>query len=335
MEQRGRIEMTGNTILEVKEASISYVTRKEKIDAVRKVSLTLEKGSITGLVGESGCGKSTLATIFLKLIYPPARIQEGSLYYHGNSEVVNVLDMKPPDLRRYRWKEVSMIFQGSMNSLNPVMRISDQITDVMIDHDYTFQEAMQRVDPLLEQAGISKRVKNLYPHELSGGMKQRVNIAIALACEPKALIADEPTTALDVVVQSQITRKLESLRKNLGLSILFISHDISLVGAIADRIAVMYAGKIVEVGKVDDILSNPFHQYTIALLASIPTLKRVEQKISGIPGHPPRLNGPIQGCSFADRCTKAQKQCRYEEPVLEAVEGDHYAACFFPGGSVK
>jgi peptide/nickel transport system ATP-binding protein len=327
--------MTGNAILEVKDVSISYVSRNEKIDAVRNVSLTLDKGSITGLVGESGCGKSTLATVFLDLIYPPAKLQGGSLYYHGGSETVNVLDLKPPELRRYRWKEVSMIFQGSMNSLNPVMRVSDQITDVMIDHDYRYEEAMLRVDSLLEMAGISKRVKNLYPHELSGGMKQRVNIAIALACEPKALIADEPTTALDVVVQSQITRKLESLRKNLGLSILFISHDISLVGAIADRIAVMYAGKIVEMGKEQDIINKPAHQYTIALLASIPTLKRVEEKIFGIPGHPPRLNAPIQGCSFSDRCAKAQKICREEEPPLEVIEGDHYAACFFPGGSTK
>jgi len=324
--------MTGDPIIEVKDASISYISRREKIDAVRNVSLTLEKGSILGLVGESGCGKSTLATIFLKLIYPPAHIQGGSVYYYGGSEKTNVLEMKPPELRRYRWKEVSMIFQGSMNSLNPVMRISDQITDVMIDHDYTYMEAMDRVDSLLEQAGISKRVKNLYPHELRGGMKQRVNIAIALACEPKALIADEPTTALDVVVQSQITRKLESLRKNLGLSILFISHDISLVGAIADRISVMYAGKIVEVGRVSDILNSPAHQYTIALLASIPTLKRVEEKISGIPGHPPRLNTTIKGCAFADRCMKVQNRCREEEPQLEVIEGDHQAACFFPGG---
>ncbi len=325
--------MSGNELLEVKDLSISYVTRDERIDAVRNVSLTLEKGSIHGLVGESGCGKSTLATIFLNLIYPPARLVGGSLrYFGGPSGEISVLELKAPELRRYRWKEVSMIFQGSMNSLNPVMRVYEQIIDAMIDHDYTFEEAMLRVDTLLELAGISKRVKNLYPHELSGGMKQRVNIAIALACEPKAIIADEPTTALDVVVQSQITRKLESLRRDLGLSILFISHDISLVGAIADKISVMYAGKIVEVGKAEEILNTPAHQYTIALLASIPTLKSVESRISGIPGHPPRLNTPITGCAFADRCSKAQNRCRTENPELESISGDHFAACFFPGG---
>ena len=324
--------MQDNELIEVKDASISYVTRSERIDAVRNVSLSLEKGSIHGLVGESGCGKSTLATIFLNLINRPARLIGGSLTYHSQSGDIDVLNLRPPELRRYRWKEVSMIFQGSMNSLNPVMRVADQIIDVMVDHDYTFTEAADRVDGLLELAGISKRVKTLYPHELSGGMKQRVNIAIALACEPKAIIADEPTTALDVVVQSQITRKLESLRRTLGLSILFISHDISLVGAIADRISVMYAGRIVEVGKVQDILRDPAHQYTRALLASIPTLKNMSDRISGIPGHPPRLNEPVMGCAFADRCRKAQNRCRLEEPKLEQISPDHMAACFFPGG---
>lgn len=241
------------------------------------------------------------------------------------------MKLKPPELRRYRWKEVAMIFQGSMNSLNPVMRVEDQIIDVMVDHDYSYREAENSVDRLLEMAGISKRVRTLYPHELSGGMKQRVNIAIALACEPKVLIADEPTTALDVVVQNQIIKKLESLRNDLGLSILFISHDISLVGVIADRIAIMYAGKIVEIGNVSDILHNPKHQYTIALLASIPSLGDSDKKVKGIPGRPPVLNKKIVGCAFADRCLKATERCRNEEPPMEAIENQHFSACFFPG----
>ncbi len=323
--------MAGERIMELKDISISYVSKKEKTDAVRNVSFQLDKGSILGLVGESGCGKSTLASVFLKLIYPPSKLMGGSLNYYGRGHEEDILNLKPPDLRRYRWKEVAMIFQGSMNSLNPVMKVEDQIIDVMIDHDYNYTEAMNSVDKLLQMAGISNRVRSLYPHELSGGMKQRVNIAIALSCEPKVLIADEPTTALDVVVQDQIIKKLESLRNELGLSILFISHDISLVGVIADKIAIMYAGKIVEIGKATDIMNNPKHQYTIALLSSIPSLEDSGKKVKGIPGKPPVLNREIIGCAFADRCAKATERCRSEEPQLEQVDSEHLSACYFPG----
>lgn len=323
--------MLGTPLLTVQDIVIKYRLKDREIAAVRKVSLNLAKGEILGLVGESGCGKSTLAMSILRLIFPPGFIEDGSIIFHGGDENSSVLDMYPPELRRYRWKEVSMVFQGSMNSLNPTMRVRDQIADVMIDHDYDFGESYGKIDSLLEMSGITPRVKNMYPHELSGGMKQRVNIAISLACDPKLIIADEPTTALDVVVQDQITNKLKELRDSLGLTVLFITHDIALVGNVADRIAVMYAGKIVELGKAEDIINNPKHPYTIALLQSIPRIQDDRKKIVGIPGHPPDLSRELVGCSFAERCKYAEEACRRKEPDLFEIEKSHEVACIRAG----
>lgn len=323
--------MMGGEILSVQGIDIVYKLSDRQINAVRKVNLSLKKGEILGLVGESGCGKSTLAHALLRLIYNPGSITDGSILYFGDGEGKSVLEMKPPQLRRYRWKEVSMIFQGSMNSLNPTMRVRDQILDVMLDHDYTLKEALSRVDNLLTMAGISPRVKNMFPHELSGGMKQRVNIAIALACDPKLVIADEPTTALDVVVQDQIVRKLRELKESIGLTVMFITHDIALVGSVADRIAVMYAGRVVEISSASSIFNDPKHPYTIALLDSIPRMNDERERVEGIPGHPPDLSRELTGCSFAERCRHIQSSCREKEPELIDVGKGHEVACFFAG----
>ncbi len=316
-------------LLEVKNIQVEYRSKDRVVKAVRGVNLRINKREIIGIVGESGCGKSTLAMTFLKLVDIPGKITSGEIIYHGKTDI-DVLKLKPSALRKYRWKEVSMIFQGSMNALNPVTRIEEQIMDTMIEHGYEQETAMKRVDELLRIAGLNPSLKRSFPHELSGGMKQRVNIAISLACEPSLVIADEATTALDVVVQRQIMARLLKLRDELGISLVFITHDISLVANIADRVYVMYAGKIVENGPVKEIFHNPKHPYTIALLNSIPSINR-DKKIKGIPGTPPDLSKPINGCPFAPRCSKAFDKCHEIEPDLISIGQDHEVSCHLYG----
>jgi len=316
-------------LLEVKDINVEYRLREKVVKAVRGINLRINKKEIVGIVGESGCGKSTLAMTFLKLVDSPGKITSGQIIYHGKTDI-DVLKLKPSGLRKYRWKEVSMIFQGSMNALNPVTRIEEQIMDTMLEHGYDQETALKRVDELLRVAGLNPSVKNSFPHELSGGMKQRVNIAISLACEPSLVIADEATTALDVVVQRQIMARLLKLRDELGISLVFITHDISLVANIADRVYVMYAGKVVENAPVEELFYNPKHPYTIALLNSIPSIQK-DKKIKGIPGTPPDLSKPIKGCPFAPRCNKAFDKCREVEPDLISIGQDHEVSCHLYG----
>ena len=316
-------------LLEVKDINVEYRLREKVVKAVRGINLRINKKEIVGIVGESGCGKSTLAMTFLKLVDSPGKITSGQIIYHGKTDI-DVLKLKPSGLRKYRWKEVSMIFQGSMNALNPITRIEEQIMDTMLEHGYDQETALKRVDELLRVAGLNPSVKNSFPHELSGGMKQRVNIAISLACEPSLVIADEATTALDVVVQRQIMARLLKLRDELGISLVFITHDISLVANIADRVYVMYAGKVVENAPVEELFYNPKHPYTIALLNSIPSIQK-DKKIKGIPGTPPDLSKPIKGCPFAPRCNKAFDKCHEVEPDLISIGQDHEVSCHLYG----
>jgi len=316
-------------LLEVKDINVEYRLREKVVKAVRGINLRINKKEIVGVVGESGCGKSTLAMTFLKLVDSPGKITSGQIIYHGKTDI-DVLKLKPSGLRKYRWKEVSMIFQGSMNALNPITRIEEQIMDTMLEHGYDQETALKRVDELLRVAGLNPSVKNSFPHELSGGMKQRVNIAISLACEPSLVIADEATTALDVVVQRQIMARLLKLRDELGISLVFITHDISLVANIADRVYVMYAGKVVENAPVEELFYNPKHPYTIALLNSIPSIQK-DKKIKGIPGTPPDLSKPIKGCPFAPRCNKAFDKCHEVEPDLISIGQDHEVSCHLYG----
>ena len=318
--------MTGSTLMEVNNVNVIYELKERNIKAVRNVSLTLREGEIIGIVGESGSGKSTLAMTFLNLVMSPGRITNGSIIYYGNRSKTDVLKLKPSDLRRFRWKEISMIFQGAMNSLNPVMRIEDQIMDVMIEHGYDPSDSNRRVGELLKAAGVSEKIRSSYQHELSGGMKQRVNIAMALACDPKILIADEATTALDVLIQRLILLRLLKLKEERGISIVFITHDVSLVANIADRIYVMYAGKIVEGATVESLFEEPKHPYTKALLNSIPSLEK-GKAIRGIPGTPPDLSNDIKYCPFAERCPEVFQRCREEEPGLVTVGKDHIVSC--------
>lgn len=320
------MSLEAESILRFNRVEVTYMTEERSTVAVRGVSLSLQKGMVLGIVGESGCGKSTLAMATLNLIMPPGRVTGGSIQYSGNGLEMHILEMQPRDVRRYRWQEVAMVFQGSLNSLNPVLRIEDQIIDVMVDHDVPLQNAKKRVVPLLSMVGLQKGVMSMFPHELSGGMKQRVNMAIALACNPKVLIADEPTTALDVVMQGQIIKKLRGLKKELGLSMIFITHDISLVSTVADEIAVMYAGRIVELASAKALVRTPKHPYTVALIGSIPSLK-TEGKVSGIPGYPPDLSKSVIGCPYADRCGFTMEICRREEPELVRLADGRKIAC--------
>lgn len=318
--------LSSNVLLEVKDLYTYFYTTKGVVKAVDGVSFTLNKGEVLGIAGESGCGKSTLAYSIIRLVPPPGRIKSGEIYFSGE----NVLKMDRETFRKkVRWKGISMIFQGAMNALNPVYTVGDQIAEVIMLHEgLSKREAYVRVYKLLSLVGIDPRRAHSYPHELSGGMKQRVMIAMALALSPSLVIADEPTTALDVVVQAQIMNLLKKLQRDLKMSIILITHDLSLIAEIADKVAIMYAGKIIELGTSEQIYYNPQHPYTKGLLAAIPRIRGEITKLEWIPGVPPDLRNPPPGCRFAPRCKFRFDPCDKEEPPIIEVEPGHYVACW-------
>ncbi|MGA1179495.1 MAG: ABC transporter ATP-binding protein [Marivivens sp.] len=310
-------------LLQVRNVSVDYVTDYGNARAVNNVSLDIMPGETLGLAGESGCGKSTLAFAISNLHGAPALISEGEILFDNR----DVLKMSAEELRRFRWNEASMVFQSAMNALNPVITIGAQITDVILAHKkVTMDEAWERGEELLETVGIHSSRMTSYPHQLSGGMRQRVVIAIALALRPRLIIMDEPTTALDVVVEREIMDELYALKKEFGFSILFISHDLSLMGEIADRIGIMYAGRLVELGTSAEILSTPVHPYTKGLVASFPTIHGPKIRLEGIPGNPPSLLDMPPGCAFAERCSQRSEICRRSVPDL-VPHGSRIAAC--------
>ncbi len=314
------------TLLEVKDLKTYFYTTKGVVKAVDGVSFSLGKGEVMGLAGESGCGKSTTAYSLIRLVPPPGKIVGGKIIFEGK----NILELSDEDFRKkYRWKKISMIFQGAMNALNPVYTIGDQLAEVFMLHEgLTKTEAMSKVYELLEMVGIDPKRARSYPHELSGGMKQRVMIAMALALNPPLVIADEPTTALDVVVQAQIMNLLKKLQREKNVSIILITHDLSLIAEIADKVAIMYAGKVVEYGTAEQIYLNPQHPYTQALLRSIPRLRGEISKLEWIPGTPPDLIAPPPGCRFAPRCKFRMDICTKEEPPTIEVEPGHIVSCW-------
>lgn len=316
-------------IMQIKNLSVSYDSSRGEVHALRSIDLEVQKGEIIGIVGESGCGKSTLGTTLLNLMIGGRRLVEGEALYNGlpDNPYVDIFSMPYPQLRRYRWGEVSMVFQSSMNSLNPVLRIKEQIADVMIDHDYDLKEINQRVDHYLRLAGLNPRVKEMFPHELSGGMKQRVAIAMALSCDPKVVILDEPTTALDVVVQKQFLTRLKKLAGDSDLTVIFITHDISILVGLADRVAVMYGGKVVEIGKTEGIFKSPSHPYTQALIGSLVSLDNLDRKPESIKGKVVNLREEIVGCSFASRCQHVMAVCHDAEPLLKKSSSGSLSAC--------
>uniref|UniRef100_A0A7C2FYA2 ABC transporter ATP-binding protein n=1 Tax=Thermosphaera aggregans TaxID=54254 RepID=A0A7C2FYA2_9CREN len=312
-------------LLEARNLKTYFYTAKGIVKAVDNVSFELYKGEALGIAGESGCGKSTLAYSLMRLVPPPGKLVSGEIIFQGR----DITKLSEEEFRKeVRWKGISMVFQGAMNALNPVYNIGDQLAEVLMLHqNYTKKEALETAKKLLEMVGIDpSRIKS-YPHELSGGMKQRVVIAMALALMPPLVIADEPTTALDVVVQAQVMNLLKRLRQELGLSVILISHDLSLIAEIADKIAIMYGGKIVEYGSSEQIYNNPQHPYTKSLLNSIPRLHGEIRDLTWIPGVPPDLINPPPGCRFEPRCPFAHDRCKEEPPVVE-VEPGHKVACW-------
>jgi len=310
-------------LLSAKGLTVEYATERGPLRAVDDVSLEMKEGEVLGLAGESGCGKSTLAFSVLRIL-PKTAKTFGSLELDGE----NILKMDDSEIRRFRWKSVSLVPQGSMNAFDPVIPIGAQIVEAIKTHeDVNTTEAWQTTRKLFTLLGIPEdRVKN-YAHEFSGGMRQRAAIAMALALDPKLVILDEPTTALDVVVQKQILALLRHLQKTLHISFIFITHDLSVLADIATRIAVMYAGRIVEIGPQEQLFSNPRHPYSKALISAIPTIDGPKSETKAIPGIPPDLISPPNGCRFNPRCPFVFEKCKQVEPVLEEVGSNVEAAC--------
>lgn len=327
-------------VLQIRDLSVDY-GYDHPAHVLRKVSLTLHRGEVLGLAGESGCGKSTLAYAATRLLPPPGLITGGEVLFTGrDGRQADVLAMSEPELRASRWQDVAIVFQGAMNSLNPVYRVGRQITDAIRAHrpDVDRATARDRAAELLDLVGISPDRLRSYPHQLSGGMRQRVMIAMALALDPQVLIMDEPTTALDVVMQRQIVEQIADLRERLGFSVVFITHDVSLLIEIADRIAIMYAGEIVEDAPAQEVYRRPRHPYSRALLHSFPPLRGPRRELTGIPGSPPDVTRRPPGCPFAPRCPHAWGRCLDVRPVLAATgahEPGRLVACHLHGDDVS
>jgi peptide/nickel transport system ATP-binding protein len=306
----------------VRDLSVEYVTPRGPARAVDNVSFSIAQGEVFGLAGESGSGKSTIAHAILRTLHPPAVITGGNVLFNGK----DVLEMHEEALEEFRWRDVSMVFQSAMNSLNPVMKIGDQITDVLLKHKMSERDAKARAAELFNVVGIEESRLESYPHQLSGGMRQRAVIAIALALRPPMMIMDEPTTALDVVVQKDILQQIEQLKEQLGFSILFITHDLSLMVEFSDRIAIMYAGQIVELAPAQELFNNPLHPYTQGLMNSFPSVTGPRRKLTGIPGSPPNLLALPSGCRFHPRCTLCHPVEKTTMPRLQEVKPEHWVA---------
>jgi peptide/nickel transport system ATP-binding protein len=319
------------TLVELDGLVVDYVTRSRTVRAVDGVDLTIRAGEIVGLAGESGCGKSTLANAVMQMLRPPARQTSGRILFRGE----DLAPKSAEELRKFRWRNVSMVFQSAMNSLNPVMRVGDQFVDMMRAHErVSKRDALARAGDLLELVGIDKRRLRAYPHELSGGMRQRVIIGMALALRPELVVIDEPTTALDVVVQREILQQVRDLQAELGFAVLFITHDLSLLLELAHRVAIMYAGEIVESGPAARLRDDPRHPYTLGLLQSFPPLTGPVERLAGIPGSPPDLSAPPSGCRFHPRCPHCRPEDAslyvrqtQEQPVLRELAPGHRVAC--------
>jgi peptide/nickel transport system ATP-binding protein len=315
-------------IIEIEKLKIYYKTLKGYVKAVENVSFDIEKGETMGLVGESGCGKTTIGMSIMRLLPRNAKIIGGKILFEGK----DLIKKREEEMEKIRWKEISMIFQAAMNALNPVYRIEDQILEAIYAHENTSkEEAVERVSKLYTLVGINPKRAKEYPHEYSGGMKQRAVIAMALACNPKFIIADEPTTALDVMVQDQIISEIKEIQKKLQMTMMYISHDISVIAETCRRIGVMYAGNIVEYTDAISLFKNPLHPYTQALMNSFPSVKGEKKKLTPVPGEPPNLLNPPSGCRFHPRCPKAKDLCRKKVPEFVEYQHKHFVACHCVG----
>ena len=312
-------------LLEIRNLKVYYFARSGVVRAVDNVDLFMNKGETLGVVGESGSGKSTLGLSILKLVPPPGRIVDGKILFDG----IDITKLSEEEMVKIRGKRISTVFQDPMTSLNPLMKIGDHLIEtIMVHEDVTREEAKERALSLLDAVGILPDRINDYPHQFSGGMRQRVMIALALALNPDLVIADEPTTALDVIIQAQILELMKGLKKRYNMGIILISHDISVVSEIADRIALMYAGQVVEFADAISIFEKHLHPYTEALLRAIPNIELADQELVYIPGSPPDLTNPPKGCRFYPRCPYAMDICKRKEPPAIKVKPEHMVKCF-------
>ena len=315
-------------VLRVENLTMHYKTRAGEVSAVDNVTFALRKGESMGLVGESGCGKTSVAATLLKLLPENALIKHGQVFLNGTE----LIGLREEEMRKIRWKRISMVFQAAMNSLNPVYKVGDQIIEALEAHNLVTsnEEARRRVEDLFRLVDLDPQMMEQYPHEYSGGMRQRAIIAMALACHPDLIIADEPTTALDVIVQDNLLREMTALQKKLGMSMIYISHDIAVIAEVSDCIAVMYAGRLAEFGTSEQIFKRPLHPYTYGLMSAFPSIVGPKHELTTMPGEPPDLIHPPTGCRFHPRCPNAQKICEQEVPEFEDMGDGHYAACYFP-----
>ena len=322
--------MKEENILEINQLCTDFMTVRGIVYAVQGVNIEVKKGEIHGIVGESGCGKSVTAKSVIRLHKQKYTRYSGEILYNGENGQVNILDMTPKELRAFRGSDVAMIFQDPMTSLNPIMRAGEQIAEVLRKKkNLSHSQAKEEVIALFEKIGITPAEKRYsqYPFEMSGGMLQRIMIAMALACRPRLLIADEPTTALDVTIQAQILKLIKDLQRETGMSVIIITHNLGVVAEICDRVTVMYAGDAVEEGSVTDIFDHPCHPYTKALLESNPKESDTEKRMKSISGSPPLLYERFTACSFAPRCEFACEKCLMSRPTLTAVGKEHFSAC--------
>lgn len=317
------------TILKIKDLEVLYATRMGLVKAVDKVALELKRGQTLGLVGESGCGKSTLGFSILRLIPPPGRIIGGEIIFDS----ADLVKKTEKEMRNIRGKRISLIFQDPMTCLNPLMRIGDHIVETILTHEKKLnkKDAIKIAEDLVVKLGISKSRLDDYPHQFSGGMRQRAMISLALALNSDLIIADEPTTSLDVIVEAQILDLLKELRSSYKLTIILITHNMGVVSELVDRIAIMYAGKIVEIADCFPLFEKPLHPYTVGLLKSIPNISLEKQELEIMPGSPPDLINPPTGCRFHPRCKNVMKKCSLYEPPLKEVKENHLVRCWLYG----
>ncbi len=323
-------------LLEIRDIRVYYHSVRGNYKVVDGVSFDVMPDEVLGIAGESGCGKSTLVEALLRLIVPPGHIDTGEVLAPeltaGTTNNCDLISLADEEFRQLRWKNISYIPQGSMSSLNPVLKIEDQVVDAIMTHsDLSKQAARVRVGELLEIVGLSKEVAGLYPHELSGGMKQRVVIAASIALKPKLVIADEPTTALDVTIQKLVLQTLLRVKHALGCTILLVSHDMPVHAQVADRLVIMYAGRVMEIGSIYDLFSSPLHPYSQGLISTIPSIARERKRLAGIPGASPSPLAWPGGCRFHPRCPVAIGMCQNAEPELREIQPGRYAACHLIG----
>lgn len=319
-----------DVILQVENLSIIYLSPRGEVRATTNVSLQLRRGETLALIGESGSGKTTLSLSFIRMLPNSARITQGKILYTRDGVTRDILNLSDNDIRRFRWSDCAMVFQGAQNAFNPVLRIRQQFADTAAAHGQSDREWIKkRTLELFKLVRLDpERIYEAYPHELSGGMRQRALLALGVMLNPQIVILDEPTTALDILTQRAIIDVLKEMQTRLNFSIIFISHDLALAAEMADRVATMYAGDIVEEGAVNDMFYRPLHPYTLGLLRSVPKLKREQDELMSIPGEPPNLITPPSGCKFHPRCQFATEQCKVDQPALVEYEPGHLAACW-------